>query len=59
MSLWLNMSSVLCFRKFVSERLIAAAEEILGVFEQTVHVYEEEIERQRRLLETKLPEKGL
>ncbi|XP_053276113.1 zinc finger protein 502 [Pleuronectes platessa] len=59
MSRGLNMSSVLCFRKFVSERLIAAAEEILGVFEQTVQVYEEEIERQRRLLETKLPEKDV
>ncbi|XP_040010573.1 zinc finger protein 135-like [Xiphias gladius] len=45
------MSAVLCFRRFVDERLAAAAEEILGVFEKAVVVYEEEIERQRRLLD--------
>uniref|UniRef100_UPI003AADB795 uncharacterized protein n=1 Tax=Centroberyx gerrardi TaxID=166262 RepID=UPI003AADB795 len=38
-------------RTFVNERLTAAAEEILGVFEKTIEVYEEEIDRQRRLLE--------
>ncbi|KAG7490722.1 zinc finger 664-like [Solea senegalensis] len=48
------MSSVLCFRKFVNERLTAAAEEILGVFEKTIVVYEEEIDRQRRLLDVVL-----
>lgn len=45
------MSSALCFRKFVSERLTAATEEILGVFEKTILVYEEEINRQRKLLD--------
>lgn len=45
------MSSVLCFREFVNERLTAAAEEILVVFEKTVVVYEEELSRQRRLLD--------
>ncbi|XP_008333407.1 zinc finger protein 420-like [Cynoglossus semilaevis] len=48
------MSSVLCFRKYVNERLSAAAEEILGVFEKTIVVYEEEIDRQRRLLDVVL-----
>ncbi|KAG7221270.1 hypothetical protein INR49_017335 [Caranx melampygus] len=48
------MSSVLCLRKFINERLSAAAEEILGVFEQTVSMYEEEIVRQRRLLDSAL-----
>ncbi|XP_078141504.1 uncharacterized protein LOC139910358 [Centroberyx gerrardi] len=45
------MSTVQCLRTFVNERLTAAAEEILGVFEKTIVVYEEEIERQRRLLD--------
>lgn len=60
----LKMATVQCFRKFVNERLTAAAEEILGVFEKTVVVYEEEIHRQRKLLdivlnpEIKLHKKG-
>uniref|UniRef100_UPI003AAB4ED0 uncharacterized protein n=1 Tax=Centroberyx gerrardi TaxID=166262 RepID=UPI003AAB4ED0 len=45
------MSTVQCLRTFVNERLTAAAEEILGVFEKTIEVYEEEIGRQRRLLD--------
>ncbi|XP_038560130.1 gastrula zinc finger protein XlCGF57.1-like isoform X1 [Micropterus salmoides] len=45
------MSSVEFLREFVSERLTAAAEEILGVFGKTVLKYEEEIDRQRRLLD--------
>ncbi len=45
------MSSVECLRQFVSQRLTAAAEEIFGVFKQTIVQYEEEINRQRRLLE--------
>uniref|UniRef100_UPI0037E9B96C zinc finger protein 850-like n=1 Tax=Semicossyphus pulcher TaxID=241346 RepID=UPI0037E9B96C len=44
------MSSVECLREFVSERLTAAAEEIFGVFKRTIVEYEEEIDRQRRLL---------
>ncbi|XP_031735615.1 zinc finger protein 239-like [Anarrhichthys ocellatus] len=48
------MSSVFCFRDFVNERLTAAAAEILGVFEKTVVVYEEEIYRQRKLLDVVL-----
>ncbi|XP_044052185.1 zinc finger protein 91-like [Siniperca chuatsi] len=47
----LKMSSVHYFRKFVNERLTAATEEILGVFEKTIVVYEEEINRQRKLLD--------
>ena len=60
----LEMASVQCFREFLNERLTAAAEEILGVFEKTVVVYEEEIHRQRKLLdivlkpEIKLHKKG-
>nr|XP_020481032.1 zinc finger protein with KRAB and SCAN domains 1-like [Monopterus albus] len=38
-------------REFVTERLTVAAEEIFGVFEKTVIEYEEEIDRQRRLLD--------
>ncbi|XP_059192775.1 zinc finger protein ZFP2-like [Centropristis striata] len=45
------MSSVDSFRQFVNERLTAAAEEIFGVFENTVIQYQEEIDRQRRLLD--------
>ena len=44
------MSSVDYLREFVIERLTAAAEEIFGVFEKTIVEYEEEIDRQRRLL---------
>uniref|UniRef100_UPI0037E73F15 uncharacterized protein n=1 Tax=Semicossyphus pulcher TaxID=241346 RepID=UPI0037E73F15 len=45
------MSSVDCLREFVNERLTAAAEEIFGVFKRTIVEYEEEIARQRRLLD--------
>ena len=45
------MSSVQSLRLFVNERLTAATEEILGVFEKTLIAYEEEIRRQRRLLD--------
>ncbi|XP_033182041.1 zinc finger and SCAN domain-containing protein 12-like [Anabas testudineus] len=48
------MSSVRSWRTFVSERLAAAAEEIVGVFEETLSVYEEEVSRQRRLLDVVL-----
>lgn len=57
------MSSVEYLREFVNRRLTAAAEEIFGVFQKTIVEYEEEINRQRRLLdvwkyETKLPATG-
>ncbi|XP_044065418.1 uncharacterized protein LOC122882268 isoform X2 [Siniperca chuatsi] len=45
------MSSVECLREFIIERLTAAAEEIFGVFRKTIVEYEEEICRQRRLLD--------
>ncbi|KAM6901436.1 uncharacterized protein PEZ65_019542 [Lycodopsis pacificus] len=45
------MSSVEYLREFVNERLSAAAEEIFRVFEKTIFEYEEEIDRQRRLLD--------
>ncbi|XP_053301425.1 zinc finger protein 391 [Pleuronectes platessa] len=48
------MSSVQYLRAFISERLTAAAEEIFTVFEKTIVQYEEEVDRQRRLLETVL-----
>ena len=48
------MSSVQYLREFVNERLTAAAEEIFRVFIKTVVEYEEEIDRQRKLLETVL-----
>ncbi|XP_049415786.1 zinc finger and SCAN domain-containing protein 2-like [Epinephelus fuscoguttatus] len=45
------MSSVQYLRGFINERLTAAAEEIFGVIEKTIVEYEEEIDRQRRLLD--------
>ncbi|XP_077414407.1 uncharacterized protein LOC144044076 [Vanacampus margaritifer] len=45
------MSSFQYIRHFVNERLAAAAEEIAGVFINTIVEYEEEIGRQRRLLD--------
>ncbi|XP_059195179.1 zinc finger protein ZFP2-like isoform X1 [Centropristis striata] len=45
------MSTVETLRQFVSERLTAAAEEIFGVLEKTLVVYEDEIDRQRKLLD--------
>ncbi|XP_035860888.1 zinc finger protein 227-like isoform X3 [Sander lucioperca] len=45
------MSPVESLREFVTERLTAAAEEIFRVVEETIADYEEEIARQRRLLE--------
>ncbi|XP_047447412.1 zinc finger and SCAN domain-containing protein 12-like [Mugil cephalus] len=45
------MPSVQCFRQFLNERLTAAAEEIFTLFEKTVAEYEEEIIRQRKVLE--------
>ncbi|XP_036949726.1 zinc finger protein OZF-like isoform X3 [Acanthopagrus latus] len=50
------MSSVECLRGFISERLTAAAEEIFGVFQKTIVKYEEEIDRQRKLLDVRKPE---
>ncbi|XP_056148490.1 gastrula zinc finger protein XlCGF28.1-like [Lampris incognitus] len=45
------MSKINLLRSFVIERLTAAAEEILGAFERTIAEYEDERERQRRLLD--------
>ncbi|XP_030606930.1 zinc finger protein 570-like [Archocentrus centrarchus] len=45
------MPSVQYLREFINERLTAAAEEIFTEFEKTIVQYEEEIGRQRRLLD--------
>ncbi|KAM4552716.1 uncharacterized protein PAE49_016103 [Odontesthes bonariensis] len=45
------MSSVQHLREFISQRLTAAAEEIFSEFEKTIVQYEEEMDRQRGLLE--------
>ncbi|XP_042277344.1 zinc finger protein 436-like isoform X2 [Thunnus maccoyii] len=45
------MSSIQCLREFINERLTAAAEEIFRVFQTIIVDYEEEIDRQRRLLD--------
>ncbi|XP_030608719.1 zinc finger protein 26-like [Archocentrus centrarchus] len=45
------MPSVQYLREFINERLTAAAEEIFTEFEKTIVHYEEEIDRQRRLLD--------
>eukprot|EP00064_Thunnus_orientalis_P018256 superscaffoldBa00004142_g18351 len=44
------MSTIQLLRSFVSQRLTVAVEEIIGMFERTITVYEEEIDRHRRLL---------
>ncbi|XP_051809492.1 uncharacterized protein LOC110945292 isoform X2 [Acanthochromis polyacanthus] len=46
-----TMSSVQNLRELINERLTAAAEEIFTEFEKTIVQYEEEIDRQRRLLD--------
>ncbi|XP_057687475.1 zinc finger protein 233-like [Corythoichthys intestinalis] len=46
-----TMSKLQDLRTFVNERLTAAAEEIFGVFEKTIVAYEQEMDRQRRLLD--------
>ncbi len=52
------MSKVQLLRALVNQRLTAAAEEIIGLFERTIAEYEEELcrskeenERQRKLLD--------
>ncbi|XP_008273902.1 uncharacterized protein LOC103352961 isoform X4 [Stegastes partitus] len=45
------MSSVQNLRELINERLTATAEEIFTEFEKTIVQYEEEIDRQRRLLD--------
>ncbi|CAG5862839.1 unnamed protein product, partial [Menidia menidia] len=47
------MSSVQHLREFISQRLTAAAEEIFSELEKTIVQYEDEINRQRRLLEVR------
>ncbi|XP_034092720.1 zinc finger protein 568-like [Gymnodraco acuticeps] len=48
------MAVVEKLRSVINERLAAAADEIFGVFAQALSAYEEEICRQRRLLDTVL-----
>ncbi|KAK5603822.1 hypothetical protein CRENBAI_000547 [Crenichthys baileyi] len=56
----LTMYPVQSMRKFVCDRLTAAAQEILGAFEKRVEDYEAELARQRRMLDTVFsPEKKL
>ncbi|MEQ2186545.1 hypothetical protein GOODEAATRI_029674, partial [Goodea atripinnis] len=45
------MSSAQSLREFIRERLTAAAEEIFTAVDKTIVHYEEELDRQRRLLE--------
>ncbi|XP_043968653.1 zinc finger protein 189-like isoform X2 [Gambusia affinis] len=45
------MTSFQSLRDFIRERLAAAAEEIFTEFDKTIVQYEEELDRQRRLLE--------
>ncbi|XP_034092644.1 zinc finger protein 3-like isoform X3 [Gymnodraco acuticeps] len=49
-----EMAAVEKLRSVINERLAAAADEIYGVFAQALSAYEEEICRQRRLLDTVL-----
>uniref|UniRef100_A0A3B4VA60 Zinc finger protein 22-like n=1 Tax=Seriola dumerili TaxID=41447 RepID=A0A3B4VA60_SERDU len=45
------MSTIETLRAFVNQRLTAAVEDIFRLLETTISTYEEEIDRQRRLLE--------
>ncbi|KAF7652783.1 hypothetical protein LDENG_00092490 [Lucifuga dentata] len=45
------MSRLQSLKVFVNQRLNAAAQEIFGQFERTITEYEEELERQRKLLD--------
>ncbi|XP_060892858.1 uncharacterized protein LOC132973407 [Labrus mixtus] len=45
------MCSAESLREFINQRLTAAAEDIFVVFKRTIVEYEEEIDRQRRLLD--------
>lgn len=47
----INMSTIALLRAIVNQRLTVAVKEVFGVFERTFTEYEEEIDRQRRLLE--------
>ncbi|XP_034026871.1 zinc finger protein 250-like [Thalassophryne amazonica] len=47
----MEMFSSQSLRNFINERLCAVADEIFGVFEQTLVVFEEEILRQRRVID--------
>ena len=49
-----KMSKVQTLRVFVKQRLTAAAEEIFELFERTIAEYEEELCRQRKLLDAVL-----
>ncbi|RVE61355.1 hypothetical protein OJAV_G00169900 [Oryzias javanicus] len=46
------MSSVHSLKEFINERLTAAADEIFRQFERTIVQYEEEMDRQRRMLDS-------
>ncbi|MEQ2179405.1 hypothetical protein GOODEAATRI_024614, partial [Goodea atripinnis] len=45
------MPSAQSLREFIRERLTVAAEEIFTEVDKTIVLYEEELDRQRRLLE--------
>ncbi|XP_029967545.1 uncharacterized protein LOC115402957 isoform X2 [Salarias fasciatus] len=45
------MAAIQALREFINERLTAAAGEIFTAFEQTIVQYQEELDRQNRLLE--------
>lgn len=44
------MSSAEYLKRLVNDRLTAAADEIFGLFQKTIAEYEEELRRQRKLL---------
>uniref|UniRef100_A0A3B4Z567 PB1 domain-containing protein n=1 Tax=Stegastes partitus TaxID=144197 RepID=A0A3B4Z567_9TELE len=47
----LNMSTLQTLKTFIHQRLAVAVDEIFGLLETTISDYEEEISRQRRLME--------
>lgn len=50
------MSTLQTLKTFINQRLAVAVDEIFGLLETTISNYEEEINRQRRLLEAERSE---
>ncbi|CAB1457121.1 unnamed protein product [Pleuronectes platessa] len=48
---WKKMSTLQSLKTFINQRLAVAVDDIFGLLETTISNYEEEIDRQRRLLE--------
>lgn len=50
------MSTLQTLKSFIHQRLAVAVDEILGLLETTVNNYEEELQRQRKIIESERTE---